>query len=944
MHGGGTLGDLSRLGSIAGFGERLGMRCRPLRWLWGLPVLALVGAIALFGELPYIQKDLGARSVSALQVAGFDWAKVSFDGRDARVTGSATTQQEQQAVLDAVKNTYGVRIVGDEISLIEALKPYAWSLKRDGKTVIIEGYAANSADRKAVGDIAAAQLQGVTLKQNLKLARGMPPREQWLAAVAFAAKQSNGLSKGEVHLDDLGLSIAGTAVSPQAYTAIELALAAQLPQGVVLGKDGVTPPVVKPFVWSATWQNREVQLDGYVPGDGARKRVLEAVDSLFPAAKVTDRMLVAGGAPEGWSGAADIALKQLSQLDNGGAKLTGTDAELHGVAADQDVAEAVALTFDGGVPAGFRATENVTYRKARTPVAKPYTWSAQFTGKELRLEGFVPDDKAKTALSAFANQRFIGDRVLDRTSIAIGSLPGFTQAALATLDQLARLDQGTVRFNDAAVDISGHALDKATAEAAPRAVADALPPGFVPAVRVLYDAPKPVAQLPVKPQEPPKPVAESPKPVKPPEPPKPIKPPEPPKPVVKVTPVEPVKPAAAQPYIWDALAENGTLVLSGTVSSPEDRSLVLNLANSRLPGVKIIDTMTTSGILPSGQLEWMRTVDGGLKAIYDMGGGHARLTDRTLLVTGTTSDRAIPDYLAESLRLGMPPGYGAMSKVTYVAPPALPVYETTLKYDGLKVVVEGAVPSQAAKNQLMARLKPLFPDREFDDRTEIKAGAPDRWFDALALGLGPLSTLDAGQLTLRDRDLIISGTTGDDKTLTAARLKLTTGLPKGFGGKDQLAYVAPPLPDPKVLAKKQDESKYDVKSLMKKSTSLTAPECQAVLNATLRGKAFFATGRSDLDGRAMGALSSVAATARRCPMTRVEISGHTDSDGAAAFNQRLSERRAAAVVKFLTTKGVPADRLSASGLGEAEPISPNDTAAHKANNRRIEFAVTQTQG
>ena len=916
------------------------MRCRPLRWLWGLPVLALVGAIALFGELPHVQKDLRARSASALQAAGFDWAKIDFDGRDARVTGSATTEQEQQAVLDAVKNTYGVRIVSDETSLIVALKPYAWSLKRDGKTVVIDGYAANIADRKAIGDAAAAQLQGATVKQNLKLARGMPPREQWLAAIAFAAKQSNGLSKGEIHLDDLGLSIAGPAVSPQAYTAIEQALATQLPAGVVLGKDGVTPPAVKPFVWSATWQNRELQLDGYVPSDAGRRRVLEAVDSLFPAAKVTDRMLVAGGAPDGWGNAAEIALKQLAQLDNGGAKLSDTNAELHGLASDQDVAEAVALAFDGGVPAGYRATENVTYRKARIPVAKPYTWSAQLTGKELKFEGFTPDDKAKTALSAFALQHFNGIRLVDRTSIATGSLPGFTQAALASLDQLSRLDQGTVRFKDAALDISGHAPDKATAEAAPGFVADALPPGFVPAVRVLYDLPKPVAQLPVKPPEPPK----LPKPVEPVEPPKPVQPPVPPKSVVKVTPPEPAKPAAAQSYVWDAVAESGTLVLSGTVSSPEDRSLVLSLANSRLPGVKVIDNMTLGGRLPSGQLEWLHTVDGGLKAIYDMGGGHARLMDRSLVVTGTTSDRAIPDYLAESLRLGMPPGYASQARVTYVAPPAPPAYVTTLKYDGLKVVVEGAVPSQAAKNQLMARLKPLFPDREFDDRTEIKSGAPDRWFDALALGLGPLSTLDAGQLTLRNRDLIISGTTGDDKTLTAARLKLTKGLPKGYGGQDLLAYVAPPLPDPKVLARKQDESKYDVKSLLKKSTALTAPECQAVLNAALRGKAFFGTGRSDLDGRAMAALSSVAATARRCPMTRVEISGHTDSDGAAAFNQRLSERRAAAVVKFLTAKGIAADRLSASGQGEAEPVLPNDTPLHKANNRRIEVAVTQTQG
>ena len=61
-----------------------------------------------------------------------------------------------------------------------------------------------------------------------------------------------------------------------------------------------------------------------------------------------------------------------------------------------------------------------------------------------------------------------------------------------------------------------------------------------------------------------------------------------------------------------------------------------------------------------------------------------------------------------------------------------------------------------------------------------------------------------------------------------------------------------------------------------------------MLNSVIRGKAFFATARADLDQRAAAALNSVVVLAKRCTRTRVEVSGHTDSDGAPAFNKRLS--------------------------------------------------------
>ena len=70
-----------------------------------------------------------------------------------------------------------------------------------------------------------------------------------------------------------------------------------------------------------------------------------------------------------------------------------------------------------------------------------------------------------------------------------------------------------------------------------------------------------------------------------------------------------------------------------------------------------------------------------------------------------------------------------------------------------------------------------------------------------------------------------------------------------------------------------------------------------------------------------------------------EVGGHTDSDGSASGNQRLSEARARAAVAYLVTKGVAEDRLRAKGFGETTPVADNTTADGKARNRRITFTA-----
>ncbi|MFK8052389.1 MAG: OmpA family protein [Woeseiaceae bacterium] len=86
-------------------------------------------------------------------------------------------------------------------------------------------------------------------------------------------------------------------------------------------------------------------------------------------------------------------------------------------------------------------------------------------------------------------------------------------------------------------------------------------------------------------------------------------------------------------------------------------------------------------------------------------------------------------------------------------------------------------------------------------------------------------------------------------------------------------------------------------------------------------------------------LDRAAATLRKNDDLVVEVAGHTDSDGAAAYNESLSERRARAVRNYLVNAGATAANLSVKGYGEANPIADNGSAQGKAANRRVELRI-----
>lgn len=109
---------------------------------------------------------------------------------------------------------------------------------------------------------------------------------------------------------------------------------------------------------------------------------------------------------------------------------------------------------------------------------------------------------------------------------------------------------------------------------------------------------------------------------------------------------------------------------------------------------------------------------------------------------------------------------------------------------------------------------------------------------------------------------------------------------------------------------------------------------------TLPATGFFAFDSARLSEEGKAALDRLAtALLRHGRVDSVEIVGHTDSIGAATYNQGLSERRAAAAAAYLAERGVDPNLLQTRGLGESAPVASNQTDSGRAQNRRIEVSV-----
>lgn len=233
-----------------------------------------------------------------------------------------------------------------------------------------------------------------------------------------------------------------------------------------------------------------------------------------------------------------------------------------------------------------------------------------------------------------------------------------------------------------------------------------------------------------------------------------------------------------------------------------------------------------------------------------------------------------------------------------------------------QILLTGNVSDEDARSAFPERARDMFRYWEVEQDLTINENSPTgfrRFMDQAMIELGQL---DAGCITLNNRELLISGSVRSERALT--------GIKERFDALRDLDFAV----------------SYDLKL---PELSEQAKACTEEANKRFEPGEMVLFGFDSDEIHTAGAalLDEVVEISKLCPDVHVLVTGHADSIGDKDYNIELSERRAEAVVTYMVSKGVDSGRLSAVGLGFSQPIADNSTDAGRSQNRRIEFRARE---
>ena len=148
-----------------------------------------------------------------------------------------------------------------------------------------------------------------------------------------------------------------------------------------------------------------------------------------------------------------------------------------------------------------------------------------------------------------------------------------------------------------------------------------------------------------------------------------------------------------------------------------------------------------------------------------------------------------------------------------------------------------------------------------------------------------------------------------------------------------------------LIGKKMDKQAAQLKEQLANADVETVQDDRGLqaIKVTFPGGILFPTNGTTLSANAQTELAEFANSLKQNPNTNVQIYGYTDNTGSMAANTKVANGRAAAVDSFLANSGIAPTRLQAQGIPMANYVASNDTAAGRAQNRRVEIYITADQ-
>lgn len=164
---------------------------------------------------------------------------------------------------------------------------------------------------------------------------------------------------------------------------------------------------------------------------------------------------------------------------------------------------------------------------------------------------------------------------------------------------------------------------------------------------------------------------------------------------------------------------------------------------------------------------------------------------------------------------------------------------------------------------------------------------------------------------------------------------LSVGVSYNFGTGNTTASAAAATASAVAVTQAPSEPITEPAVVVEEKTTVVVTKAQTESFS----QGMFETNSTELSTDGKIALMPLVEVLKAHPQSSVDVVGHTDSTGAAEYNMMISKKRAAAVAAYIEEQGIEADRITASGEGEENPIASNDTAEGRAQNRRVDATI-----
>lgn len=317
--------------------------------------------------------------------------------------------------------------------------------------------------------------------------------------------------------------------------------------------------------------------------------------------------------------------------------------------------------------------------------------------------------------------------------------------------------------------------------------------------------------------------------------------------------------------------------------------------------------------------QWADAAAPGIAAVGALGRGTLTMSDADISLHAPLGvSQAAFDEQVGRLEAALPDVFtleAVLDKPSEPAPPPAE-FSATRAEDGL-VTLRGRITDERMREAVESLARARF--QRVDSALRLDPQVPEGWTVRVIAALEAMAGLEEGEVTVTADEVRIEGVSGVETASDAAAAALGERL--GAGARYELAIRYDPRLD-RILALPDGET--------------CAGDANAVLATAEIG---FAPSSARIDGDIAPTLAALAEALENCGDYRIEVGGHTDSQGSEDFNATLSQERADAVLAAMAEAGIDTAAMTAAGYGESRPVESNETPAGRDANRRIEFRL-----